>query len=80
MSVPFDREIWNAEDCAGYFKRPRAEFLRSIRWKPGFPKELPELPRHWRAVEVTNWALTGDANKIPHDLRTPEQEQEESVA
>jgi hypothetical protein len=68
-AVPFDRVIWNAQDCADYFKRPRAQFLRSIRWKNGFPKELPELPLHWRAVEVTNWALTGNPTISPESTQ-----------
>jgi hypothetical protein len=57
--------IWNAQDCADYFKRPRAQFLRYTRYKPGFPKEIPAQPLHWRAVEVTNWALTGNPTIPP---------------
>ncbi len=65
MTVPFDRLIWNAQDCADYFKETRPEFLRTRRHKPGFPKEIPGRERHWRALEVTNWALTGDPFKSP---------------
>jgi hypothetical protein len=67
MTIPFDRVIWNAQDCADYFKQSRQEFLRQTRHGTGFPKELPARPRHWRALEVTNWALTGQAHVPPQD-------------
>lgn len=65
MSIPFDRVIWNAQDCADYFKQSRQEFLRLTRHMPDFPKELPTRPRHWRALEVSNWALTGKPTISP---------------
>lgn len=80
MTVPFDRVIWNAQDCADYFKESRQEFLRSRRHQIGFPPEIPGRPRMWRAVLVSNFALTGDANKIPQDFPKSESDQEESVA
>lgn len=63
--IPFDRVIWNAQDCADYFKETRQEFLRTRRHMKDFPKEVPARERHWRALEVTNWALTGDPFKSP---------------
>lgn len=63
--IPFDRVIWNAQDCADYFKQSRQEFLRLTRHMDGFPKELAARPRHWRAVEVSNWALTGSSMMPP---------------
>ena len=80
MNVPFDRLIWDAQDCADYFKESRQEFLRTRRHKEGFPAEIPGRDRLWRAVEVSNWALTGDANKIPQDFPKSAEQQEESVA
>jgi hypothetical protein len=57
-SIPFDRVIWNAQDCADYFKQSRQEFLRITRHMIDFPKELPSRPRHWRALEVRGWKPT----------------------
>jgi hypothetical protein len=65
LAVPFDREVWDAGQCAVYFKESRQEFLRTRRYSQGFPKEIPGRPRLWRALEVTNWALTGDWSKSP---------------
>lgn len=65
MTVPFDREIWNAQDCADYLKQSRQEFLRITRHSNGFPRELTTRPRHWRALEVSNWALTGNVGLQP---------------
>ena len=80
MSVPFDRELWDAQDCADYFKESRQEFLRTRRHKEGFPAEIPGRDRLWRALEVSNWALTGDPKKIPQDFPKSEAEQEETTA
>ena len=63
--IPFDRVIWNAQQCADYLDQTRQEFLRTTRHAEGFPKELPGRPRHWRALEVSNWALTGSAHLAP---------------
>jgi hypothetical protein len=80
MSIPFDRVIWNAQDCADYFKESRQEFLRLRRHAPGFPKEIPAKPRHWRAVEVSNWALTGNPTNVPTNYAQNDSELKESAA
>lgn len=78
--IPFDRVIWDAQDCADFFKESRQEFLRSRRHAEGFPPEIHGRPRMWRAILVSNWALTGDANKIPQDFPKSSQPLEESEA
>lgn len=80
MNIPFSLVIWDAQDCADYFHESRQEFLRTRRHKEGFPAQIPGRDRMWRAVEVTNWALTGDSRKIPQDFPTQEREPEESAA
>lgn len=57
--IPFDRVIWNAQECADYLKQSRQEFLRITRHNETFPLELPNRPRHWPALAVTEWALSG---------------------
>lgn len=57
MTVPFDKLLWDAQDCADYFKESRQEFLRTRRHKAGFPPELENCPRRWSAAAVTAWAL-----------------------
>lgn len=59
MTVPFDRIIWNAQQCADYLGQSRQEFLRITRHRPDFPRELQNRPRHWQALAVTEWALDG---------------------
>jgi uncharacterized membrane protein YjdF len=59
MTIPFDRVIWNAQQCADYLGQSRQEFLRLTRHKQGFPSELVNRPRHWQALAVTEWALAG---------------------
>jgi len=67
MNVPADWLIWNAQDCADYLKQSRQEFLRITRHRPDFPPELPNRPRHWHAVAVRNWALSGvDSPRFTH--------------
>lgn len=66
MNVPFDRVIWGAQECADYIGLSRQEFLRTIRHKPDFPRELPNLPRRWQAIAVTEWALgKGQEHSLP---------------
>lgn len=72
--------IWDAQDCADYFKESRQEFLRIRRHLAGFPAEIPGRSRMWRAVEVTNFALTGDCKKIPQDFPKTSEQLEESAA
>lgn len=57
--IPFERVIWNAQQCADYLGQARAEFLRTTRHRPDFPRELQNRPRHWQAIAVTEWALAG---------------------
>jgi predicted DNA-binding transcriptional regulator AlpA len=57
MNVPFDRVIWGAQECADYIGLSRQEFLRTIRHKPDFPREL-RMPRRWRAADVVAWKET----------------------
>ena len=59
MSIPFEWVIWGAQECADHLKQSRQEFLRITRHRPDFPKELQNRPRHWQALEVCKWALTG---------------------
>jgi hypothetical protein len=59
ISVPFELEIWSAQQCADYLKQSRQEFLRITRHREDFPLELPNRQRHWQALAVTNWALSG---------------------
>lgn len=57
--VPFEYVIWDADDCAAYFKISKDKFLRHKRHQQGFPKpvtEDEEQPR-WRAVSVAAWAV-----------------------
>jgi len=70
LSIPFDRVIWNAQQCADYLGQSRQEFLRITRHRPDFPKELPNRPRHWQALLVTEWALAGSIpSETPQELR-----------
>lgn len=67
MNVPFERVIWNADQCAEYLGESRAHFLRVTRYTQGFPVEIPGCQgKHpkWRAIQVSNWALGN-----PLDLR-----------
>ena len=57
MSVPFDLQVWTAEECADYLRESKAYFLQTTRYKEGFPPEIPGKPRRWRALAVTQWAL-----------------------
>ena len=60
MTIPFDRVIWNAQDCADYLKVSRKHFLRDLRYRDGFPKQLPwslEGRPRWSAQEVRDWGL-----------------------
>ena len=64
-SVPFDRVIWDAEDCANYLKVEKMTFLKRTQYAEGFPDRLPipGKPR-WRAAAVTQWAL-GESRQYP---------------
>jgi hypothetical protein len=69
MTVPFERVIWNAQQCADYLGQSRQEFLRVTRHRPDFPRELQNRPRHWHALAVTEWALSGSIpSETPQDF------------
>ncbi len=55
-----DEAVWDAGECAGYLRLSRKHFLRKIRFRDDFPKQLPWSvgghPR-WAAKDVKNWAL-----------------------
>ena len=38
--IPFDRVIWDAQECADYLKITRKEFVSKIRHRADFPSEL----------------------------------------
>jgi hypothetical protein len=69
MSVPFDRVIWTAEECAAYLGQAYKVFLRRTQHLPTFPKRCP-IPGHprWSAQAVTAWAL-GESQEIPPESR-----------
>ena len=77
MTVPFDRIVWGAQQCADYLGYSRAEFLRTIRHQEGFPPELANLPRRWQAMAVTEWALAGN---LPTNYAQQQQQLEKSAA
>lgn len=62
MSVPFDREIWNAEQCADYLGQSYSTFIKRTQYLSGFPKRcpIPGQPR-WRALDVTEFAINGSS-------------------
>lgn len=58
MTVPFDRVIWDAAECAAYLGQEKATFLKRTQWATNFPARcpIPGQPR-WPAKAVTEWAL-----------------------
>lgn len=60
--VPFDRQLWDSEMCAEYFRMSVSNFMQSIACNPSFPKAIrvpsmrgkSSLPR-WKAKEVIGW-------------------------
>lgn len=69
MSVPFDLVIWTAQQCADHLHQSRQEFLRLTRHRPDFPRELPNRPRHWQAIAVCRWALSGALENSPESTQ-----------
>lgn len=66
--IPFDYLIWDADDCAAYFKMSKDYFLRKKRNQPGFPNPVSddnEQPR-WAAKSVAEWAVK---TQFTRDLR-----------
>lgn len=66
--IPFDRQVWSAEKCAGFLEVSKTHFLNCIRYADGFPAPLAIPPyrlggkeRHmdprWSAASVAAWAL-----------------------
>lgn len=58
--IPFDRQIWTAQECAEYLGISYHSFIKRHQHSLGFPKRLdiPGKPR-WSAKQVTDWALGG---------------------
>lgn len=56
--IPFDRVIWDAQECAGYLRQEKSTFLKRTQFLDGFPARLdiPGQPR-WQALAVTEWAV-----------------------
>jgi hypothetical protein len=55
--------VWDAGDCAAFFKVCRKHFLRDLRFREGFPKQLHwslEGRPRWSSDEVKAWALRQD--------------------
>lgn len=53
-------EIWDAGDCADYFGVSRKHFLREVRYREGFPPQLPWSIGHrprWAAQAVKDYAI-----------------------
>lgn len=61
INVPLEDQLWDAEDCARYFKMSRESFLKYKAPQPSFPK--PHGPGHprWFAGEVIRYARTSRA-------------------
>jgi hypothetical protein len=57
-NIPFDRMIWNGEECAAYLGQSYSQFMKRTQHLEGFPKRcpIPGQPR-WSAKAVTAWAL-----------------------
>lgn len=57
MSVPFEYEIWAAQQCADYLGQSYSQFVKRTQYAEGFPKRcpIPGQPR-WPALAVTQWA------------------------
>lgn len=53
-------EVWDAGDCASFFKVSRKHFLRDLRYRDSFPKQLAwseEGRPRWSSEAVKAWAL-----------------------
>lgn len=61
-----DDSVWTSRECAAYLKATPKHFLRDLRYREGFPKQLPwsegGRPR-WAAQAVKDWALRQDYAK-----------------
>lgn len=56
-------EVWTPKECAAWLKCSSKHFLREIRYRDGFPKQLPwsvEGRPRWSSDAVKGWALRQD--------------------
>ena len=53
--VPFEYRIWSIKDCAEYLGYEPRYFRDQVRYREGFPAELP-CGKRWMATEVVAWA------------------------
>lgn len=67
--IPFERVIWTAQQCADYLRIDLGEFLGTFVNEPGFPAELSNAPGHWRAQEISDWALRPGEQQKPRPRR-----------
>lgn len=62
--VPFDKQLWNAKQCAKYMNKSYSRFMQNFASHPTFPRRI-NLPIRsggqssplWRAKEVVEWVL-----------------------
>lgn len=56
--IPFEYQLWDADECATYFGQSKEYFLRTTRHAKDFPAplEMSKQPR-WRALAVAQWAI-----------------------
>ena len=73
MTIPFDRVIWDASQCAEYLGQGKSTFLKRTQYSENavgryFPKRcpIPGQPR-WRATAVTEWALGTNHEQITNE-------------
>lgn len=74
MDIPFDRQIWTAQQCADYLGQSYSQFTKRTQYRKGFPPRcpIPGQPR-WSALAVTGWALRGETDILPPESRHPAQ-------
>jgi hypothetical protein len=56
-------EVWTPAECAAWLKCSPKHFLREMRYREGFPKQLPwslEGRPRWNSEAVKEWALRPD--------------------
>ncbi|OGT57499.1 MAG: hypothetical protein A3E01_08145 [Gammaproteobacteria bacterium RIFCSPHIGHO2_12_FULL_63_22] len=58
MTIPFERVIWDADQCAEYLGLSYSQFIKRTQYLEGFPPRCP-IPGHprWPANAVTEWVL-----------------------
>lgn len=63
--VSFDKQLWNAKQCAKYMNKSYSRFMQNFAPHPTFPRRI-NLPIKsggqsgplWRAKEVVEWVLS----------------------